>query len=70
MPKYLSGRVKRDSQDRLDPERYTYLGLAQAEPNLGDPNTSPQVPSGQQYQLVTATAIVKIDPEAGSVTRG
>ncbi len=53
MPKYLSGRVKRDSQDRLDPERYTYLGLAQAEPNLGDPNTSPQVPSGQQYQLVT-----------------
>ena len=45
MPKYLSGRVKRDSQDRLDPERYTYLGLAQAEPNLGDPNTSPQVPS-------------------------
>ena len=53
MPKYLSGRVKRDPQDRLDPERYQYLGLASAEPNLGDPSTSPAVPAGEQYQLIT-----------------
>ena len=53
MPKYLSGRVKRDPQDRLDPERYKYLGLASAEPNLGDPSTSPAVPAGEQYQLIT-----------------
>ncbi len=53
MPKYLSGRVKRDPQDRLDPERYKYLGLASAEPNLGDPSTSPPVPAGEQYQLIT-----------------
>ena len=53
MPKYLSGRVKRDPQDRLDPERYQYLGLASAEPNLGDPSTSPPVPAGEQYQLIT-----------------
>ena len=53
MPKYLSGRVKRDPQDRLDPERYKYLGLASAEPNLGDPSTSPSVPAGEQYQLIT-----------------
>ena len=53
MPKYLSGRVKREPQDRLDPERYKYLGLASAEPNLGDPNTSPPVPAGEQYQLIT-----------------
>ncbi len=53
MPKYLSGRVKRDPQDRLDPLRYKYLGLASAEPNLGDPSTSPPVPAGEQYQLIT-----------------
>ena len=53
MPKYLSGRVKREPQDRLDPERYKYLGLASAEPNLGDPSTSPPVPAGEQYQLIT-----------------
>jgi len=53
MVKYLSGRVKREPQDRLDPERYKYLGLASAEPNLGDPSTSPPVPAGEQYQLIT-----------------
>ena len=53
MVKYLSGRVKREPQDRLDPERYRYLGLASAEPNLGDPSTSPSVPAGEQYQLIT-----------------
>ena len=53
MAKYLSGRVKREPQDRLDPERYKYLGLASAEPNLGDPSTSPPVPAGEQYQLIT-----------------
>ena len=53
MAKYLSGRVKREPQDRLDPLRYKYLGLASAEPNLGDPNTSPPVPAGEQYQLIT-----------------
>ena len=53
MAKYLSGRVKRDPQDRLDPLRYQYLGLASAEPNLGDPSTTPPVPAGEQYQLIT-----------------
>ena len=52
MPKYLSGRTKRRSQDRLSEDRYRYLGLDQAEPNLADPNTSPPVPAGVQYQLV------------------
>ena len=56
MAKYLSGRVKREPQDRLDPERYKYLGLASAEPNLGDPSTSPSVPAGEQYQLITAVS--------------
>ena len=50
--RYLSGRVKRLPQDQLKDDRYKYLGLEQAEPNLADPITTPSVPSGQQYQLV------------------
>ena len=50
--RYLSGRVKRTPQDQLKDDRYKYLGLEQAEPNLADPGTTPPVPSGQQYQLV------------------
>ena len=32
MPKYLSGRVRRTSQDQLSDVRYTYLKLDDAEP--------------------------------------
>ena len=56
MPKYLSGRVKRTPQNRLSDDRYQYLGLDQAEPNIGDPPTAsgtPNIPAGQQYQLVS-----------------
>jgi len=56
MPKYLSGRVKRTPQNRLSDDRYQYLGLDQAEPNIGDPPTpsgSTNIPSGQQYQIVS-----------------
>ena len=52
MIKYLSGRVKRTPQDRLSEDRYDYLDVKQAEPNLADPATSPPVPSGSQFQLV------------------
>ena len=52
MPKYLSGRQKLRPSDKLTEDRYQYLGLDQAEPNLADPLTSPGVPGGTQYQLV------------------
>ena len=52
MPKYLSGRQKLRASNKLTEDRYQYLGLDQAEPNLADPLTSPGVPSGTQYQLV------------------
>ncbi len=54
--KYLSGRVKRRPQDKLSDDRYQYLGLEEAEPNLGDSPTvsgSPGVPAGQQFQLIS-----------------
>ena len=55
MVKYLSGRQKLRPSDKLTEDRYKYLGLDQAEPNLADPATSPGVPSGLQYQLVAVT---------------
>ena len=54
MPKYLSGRVKRTPQGALTTDRYQYLGLDQAEPNLGDPaNPLPSVPGTAQFQIVS-----------------
>ena len=55
MPKYLSGRQKRRPQDKLTEDRYQYLGLDQAEPNLADPATSPGVPAGSQFQLIAVS---------------
>ena len=56
MPKYLSGRVKRTDQAYLSTDRYQYLGLEQAEPNLADPpagGTSPNIPVGQRAQIIS-----------------
>ena len=54
MPKYLSGRVKRTPQDKLTEDRYLYLGLDQAEPNLGDPPELDAIPGGEtQYQIIS-----------------
>ncbi len=44
MPKYLSGRTKRTPQNKLTDDRYQYLGLDQAEPNIGDPPTASGTP--------------------------
>ena len=52
MVKYLSGRVKRTPQDQLKDDRYQYLNLEQAEPNLSDPLIGPSPPPGGQYQLI------------------
>lgn len=54
MPKYLTGRQPRTPQSQLTDQRYLYLDVSQAEPNLGDPvfpGNSP--PVGQQYQIVS-----------------
>ena len=56
MAKYISGRVKRTDQDKLTDDRFKYLRLEDAEPNLGDsPGSagSPSIPSGQQFQLIS-----------------
>jgi hypothetical protein len=54
MAKYLSGRSKRTPQSGLTSDRYQYLAINQAEPNLGDPTLIyPPLPVGQQYQIVS-----------------
>ena len=54
MPKYLSGRVKRTPQNKLKEDRYKFLGLNQAEHNLGDPPELDAIPGGEtQYQIIS-----------------
>ena len=59
MPKYLSGRSKVTPQSGLQSDRYRYLSIENAEPNLGDPLVGPSsvaikpIPPGQQYIVVS-----------------
>ena len=41
MAKLVSGRVKRTPQSGITSDRYEFLGLEQAEPDLGDPLVGP-----------------------------
>lgn len=57
MAKIISGRVKKTPQSGITSDRYEFLGLEQAEPDLGDPLIGPSavsvnpVPIGEQYIL-------------------
>jgi len=59
MPKYLSNRFKVTPQSQLNADRYRYLSIENAEPNLGDPLVGPSsvgakpVVAGQQYMVVS-----------------
>ena len=50
MSRYLSGRKLKRNRTQDDP--YRYIGLEDAEPDLGNPLSGPPVPAGSQYQLV------------------
>jgi hypothetical protein len=58
MAKIISGRVKKTPQSGITSDRYEFLGLEQAEPDLGDPLIGPSsttgnpVPPGNQYLLI------------------
>jgi hypothetical protein len=60
MAKYLSRRIKKTPQTGITSDRYQFLGLAQAEPDLGDPIVGPSSfianplpPAGNQYVLAS-----------------
>jgi hypothetical protein len=58
MARLVSGRVKKTPQSGITSDRYQFLGLEQAEPDLGDPIIGPSaysgnpVPPGDQYLLI------------------
>lgn len=58
MGKLTSGRVKRKPQTGITSDRYQYLSLDQAEPNLGDPLVGPSsiganpIPVGPYFSLI------------------
>ena len=52
MAKYLSRRVVNTPLSRLTSDRYQFLGLNQAEPNLGNPPGTFEPPIGSQYVLI------------------
>jgi hypothetical protein len=58
MAKIISGRVKKTPQSGITSDRYEFLGLEQAEPDLGDPLIGPSAvsvnpaPPGDQYVLL------------------
>lgn len=58
MARLVSGRVKKTPQSGITSDRYEFLGLEQAEPDLGDPLIGPSsvtanpVPPGSKYILV------------------
>ena len=43
MAKILSGKVKTNTPGEVSPDRYEFLELADAEPNLGEPTADGQV---------------------------
>ena len=54
MVRYLSGRTRTTDSNRLTDDRYEYLSLSDAEPNLGDPVAPGDVlPAGLQYQIIS-----------------
>ena len=58
MAKIISGRVKKTPQTGITSDRYEFLGLEQAEPDLGDPLVGPSsivanpYPNGTQYVMI------------------
>ena len=58
MGKLVSGRIKKLPQSGITSDRYEFLGLEQAEPDLGDPLVGPSsvvgnpAPPGTQYVLL------------------
>ncbi len=49
MAKIISGRVKKTPQSGITSDRYEFLGLEQAEPDLGDPIIGPSSVTANPY---------------------
>jgi hypothetical protein len=65
MGKLVSGRVKRKSQTGITSDRYQFLGLEQAEPNLGDPTVGPSSTGVNPVKIGTVYQLVSVDQNPG-----
>jgi hypothetical protein len=69
MSKLVSGRVKKLPQSEITPDRYEFLGLEQAEPDLGDPVVGPSSVGANPYTGNISNAYVLISDDAGGGNR-
>ena len=66
MSKLTSGRVKKLPQSGLTSDRYEFLGLNQAEPDLGDPIVGVSSIAAKQYPPGTQYVMINVGGETGS----
>lgn len=69
MSKLVSGRVKKLPQSEITSDRYEFLGLEQAEPDLGDPIVGPSSVGANPYTGDISNAYVLISDDAGGGNR-
>jgi len=65
MGKLVSGRVKRKAQTGITSDRYQFLGLDQAEPNLGDPTVGPSSTGANPIKVGTVYQVLAVDQNPG-----
>lgn len=61
MPKYLSGKNRVLPVSELSADRYRYLSLNQAEPNLGDPLVGPSSIGAKTVPLGNNTSLFLLE---------
>lgn len=65
MSKLVSGRVKKTPQTGITSDRYEFLGLEQAEPDLGDPLVGPSSVSSKPYPPGTQYLLLSVGGKTG-----
>jgi hypothetical protein len=68
-PNFLSKRVKRKDQSGITSDRYQFLGLEQAEPDLGDPLVGPSSIGVNPYTGAIENAYILVADTSGSGKR-
>jgi hypothetical protein len=69
MSKLVSGRVKKTPQSGITSDRYEFLGLEQAEPDLGDPLIGPSSVGSNPFTGSISDVYVLISDESGGGKR-
>lgn len=69
MSKLVSGRVKKLPQSGITSDRYEFLGLEQAEPDLGDPLIGPSSVGANPYTGAISDVYVLVSDGSGGGTR-